>query len=93
MNWVSQPRGLDGRFQRRGGGDDSDLFMFNGFWKLAWWGKLLFVAAFVGLLAWVYSVGSIFMAMASGLALFLADKALDALIDDDEREDEEEEKE
>lgn len=45
-----QPRGLNGRFTKGGGSDDSDVFAMKGFWKLPNWGKLVYVVAMICLL-------------------------------------------
>ena len=76
---MTQPRGLDGRFQRRGGSDDNGQLDMNGFWKLPWWSKILFIVAFMGMTVWMVESLAFVGAALLFVVLVVADKVLDAV--------------
>ena len=86
FHWMTQPRGLDGRFQRRGEPDDNGLLDMNGFWKLPWWGKLLFIMAFIAVAIWMVENLAFVGAALLFVVLIAADKLLDAVLPDEEDE-------
>ena len=81
---MTQSRGLDGRFQRLGGPDDNGLLDMNGFWKLPWWGKILFIVAFMVVAAWMVESLAFVGAALLFVILIAADKVLDAVLSDEE---------
>lgn len=86
LHWMTQPRGLDGRFQRQGGPDDNGLLDMNGFWKLHWWGKILFIVAFMAVTVWMVESLAFVGAALLFVVLIVADKVLDAVLPDEEDE-------
>ncbi len=57
-HWMTQPRGLDGRFASSGGGQEPDP-LNEWFLKAPWWKKLLALTAFVAFALWLYYSGYI----------------------------------
>ena len=83
---MTQSRGLNGRFQRRVGPDDNGLLDMNGFWKLPWWGKILFIVAFMAVTVWMVESLAFVGAALLFVVLIVADKVLDAVLPDEEDE-------
>lgn len=88
MHWLTQPRDMNGRFMKSGGGGGD--WDFKGFWKLPTWGKWVYVAAMIGVLIWSYKQLAIFAAIVFVPVLFLSDWALDQLLPDPKDEEESE---
>lgn len=80
-----QPRDSRGRFSS-GGGYDNDTFDMNGFWKLPDWGKVVYIAAMIFVLAVV--PGIILRAIVFIVVLLVSDAILNALLPDEEEESE-----
>jgi hypothetical protein len=58
MHWLSQPRGLDGRFQSSGGSNKPDP-LNDWFLKAPWWQKILALTAMVAFMLLLYYSGYI----------------------------------
>ena len=56
MHWLSQPRGLDGRFQSSGGSNEPDP-LNEWFLKAPWWQKILALLGFGVFAAWLVESG------------------------------------
>ena len=68
MHWLSQPRGLDGRFQSSGGSNEPDP-LNEWFLKAPWWQKLLFLAGVVAFGLWLFCSGYILVFLICGWVL------------------------
>lgn len=67
-------------------GDDNGIFDFDGFRKLPWWGRILFIVTSLSVIILCMAIYYQFM-LASWAAVLVADNILDIILPDKEGED------
>ena len=67
--WMSQPRGLDGRFQSSGSGSNKPDPLNEWFLKAPWWQKILVLLGFGVFAAWLVESGYVLVFLILGWVL------------------------
>ena len=78
--WMTQPRGLDGRFQSSGSGSNKPDPLNEWFLKAPWWQKILALLGSGAFAAWLVDSGNVLVFLILGWVLIWVMRLITALL-------------